>query len=60
MGLTKSSEIPRMDLGFDRNNFVAAKIIHGSFRFKKIIFVLFDLIFIVDKWKMIIILHFLH
>lgn len=55
MELTESSEIPKIDLGFDRNNFVTTEIVYSLSKFKEVIFVFFDLIAIVDQWEMTII-----
>lgn len=52
MSLTRSFEVLKMNLGFDYNNFVVTKIVHGLFRFKKVFFVFFNLIAIVDKREM--------
>ncbi len=49
MRLTGSSEIPRMNLSFDCNNFVAAEIVYGPSRFKKVIFVLLDLMAVIGE-----------
>ncbi len=55
MGLIKSSEIPRMNLDFDRNNFVTAEIVYGSSKFREITFVFLDLIAIVSEREVTII-----
>ncbi len=55
MELTESSEIPRINLSFDCDNFVAAKIVYGLSRFRKVTFVLLDLITIIGKREVTII-----
>lgn len=55
MDLTNSFEIPRINLGFDRNNFMMAKIIHGLFWVKEIFITLLDLIAIVSEWELSVI-----
>lgn len=55
MGLTRSFEILRIDLGFDRNNFVTTKIVYNLCRLREITFVFFDLITVVDEQKVTII-----
>ena len=49
MGLTRSSEILKIDLGFNRDNFIVAKIVHSLSRFREITFVFFDLIIVVGE-----------
>ena len=49
MGLTESFEIPRINLGFDCNNFVVAEIIHSPSWFMEVIFGFLDLFAIVGK-----------
>ena len=55
MGLIGSSEILRINLGFDCNNFVVAEIVHGLSRFREATFIFFDLIAIVGKQEVTII-----
>lgn len=55
MGLTKSFEIPRINLGFDYNNFDATEIIYDPSRFREVFFIFLDLIAIIGKQKMTII-----
>lgn len=47
--LTKSFEIPRINLELDYNNFILSKIIYSLSKVKKISFTLLNLITIIDK-----------
>lgn len=49
MELTDSFEIPRINLDFNRNNFVTAKIVHDLSLVKEIFITLLDLIAIISK-----------
>ncbi len=53
--LTGSFEILRMNLGFNCNNFVINKIVYGLSKFKKIFFIFFDFIVIVNEQEIIVI-----
>ncbi len=55
MELTRSSEIPRMNLGFDHDNFVVAEIVHSPSRFREVTFVLLDFIAVIGEWEMTVI-----
>ncbi len=49
IGLTSRSEIPRMNLGFNLDNFVAVKIVYSLSRFKEVIFIFLNLIAIISE-----------
>lgn len=55
MELTGSFKIPKINLGFDYNNFIMAKIIYNLSQVKKIFITLLDLITIINKWEMSVI-----
>lgn len=57
MSLTGSSKILRINLGFDYNNFVIAKIVHSLSKIKEIFVILLDLITVISKREMFIIYH---
>lgn len=49
MELTKSFEIPRINLNFDYNNFIIAEIVYGLTKIRKIFVIFFNFITVVGK-----------